>query len=267
MDIQGIFLPVLQTAMVLLRVGALWMFFPVFGQGAVPAMVRLAGALSLSLALVPAVSGSLPAWTLNTLPGTPELAGFALREFVIGAGMGLVSRWGFASCVAAAHWVGTQMGFSAAGLFDPEFHQSDSSWAEFHNWIAVMLFLGVGGHYLLLQAVVDSYGFRFDDALMQLTNTARGALFWTEVGSRFFVWMLKLAAPLAIVLLLIQGALGVLSKFVPQMNVWSVSMPITLGVGVLVFTIISPMYGDVLGTLFNSSHEMTLLWTRFLGAR
>jgi len=267
MDVQGIFLPILQTALVLLRVGALWMFFPVFGQGGVPGTVRMAGALALSLSLVTTVQGSLPPWTLTNLPQTAEILAFVTREFIIGAGMGLVSRWGFASCMAAAQWAGTQMGFAQAGLFDPEFSQSDSSWATFNNWIAIMLFLGVGGHLLLIQGVVESYNFRFDDVFAHLTDPNKGALFWTEVGKRFFVWMLKLAAPLAVVLLLIQGAMGILSKFIPQMNVWAVSLPVTLGLGVLVFTLLSPMYGDALSDLFVSSREMTGLWTRFLGTR
>lgn len=267
MDVSNIFLPILQTFLVLLRVGALWMFFPVFGHGSVPPIVRICGAFALSLSLVPAVRGSLPPWTMEHLPQTAELISFVLREFVIGAGMGLVARWGFGSCVAAAHWAGTQMGFSAAGLFDHEFGQSDSSWAEFNNWVAIMLFLAVGGHFLLLQGVVESYGFHFDEVLVRLTDPTKGAVFWSEIGSRFFIWMLKLAAPMAIVLLLIQAALGVLSKFIPQMNVWAVSMPITLGVGVLVFTMLSPMYSDALSGMFQSSGEMSRMWTRFLGAR
>ena len=267
MTVDGLFLPILQVVMVLMRVGALWMFFPIFSQGTIPAPVRLAGALTLSLALLPLAGPHLPPWTLQALPGNGEIASFVFREFVIGAGMGLSARWMFSAVVAAAQWVGTQMGFSSAGLFDPEFGQSDSSWADFHQWVAITLFLAIGGHWWLIQAIADSYQFDFANWFARLSELQRGSAYWAELGTSFFVWMLKLSAPLAVVLLLIQAALGILSKFIPQMNIWSVSLPITIAAGVFLFSVLSPMYGDALTQLFGSTREVSQTWIRFLGTR
>jgi flagellar biosynthetic protein FliR len=267
MDVAGLFDPILKILLISLRAGALWMFFPVFGQATVPAPVRLAGALTLSVALLPLAGPHMPAWTLARPPETGVAVLFLIRELGIGMGMGLVSRWFFSSSMSAAHWVGQQMGFSMGGVIDPEFGSHDTSWAQFHQWISVMMFFAVGGHVFLIQAIADSYSIDFTFFFRNVANPEIGGRFWSEVGFGFFTWMLRLAGPLAAVLLLLQGALGILSRFVPQINVWTVSIPITIGAGVLVMVLLSPMYGDALGALFTVEREYAYIFMRAMGTR
>lgn len=268
MNVQGLFLPILQLFMVSLRVGSIWMFFPILGQRNLPNTVKLAGALTLSMALYPLVKPHLPAWDLAHLPNASGLVFFISKELVVGLGMGLCARWIFTACVASAHWVGMQMGFSAGSMVNPELEQNETAWAEFNQWIAIMLFLGIGGHWLLIKAVADSYSVDTQSIFHTLGDTSLASQFWVEVGRRFFFWMLKLSGPMVVVVLLLQAALGVLSRFIPQINVWLVSLPITIGIGVLVFTFLSPMYGDALGGLFKETQESSYMWLRFLkGAR
>ena len=99
----------------------------------------------------------------------------------IGAGMGLVSKWMFSACVASAQWAGTQMGFSVGGVIDPEMHSSDSAWAQFNQWVGIMLFLAVGGHYTLIQALADSYQFNFDNIFVRLPSVSTVEI--NEAGS------------------------------------------------------------------------------------
>ena len=72
---------------------------------------------------------------------------------------------------------------------------------------------------------------------------------------------------MVVVLLLLQAALGILSKFIPQINIWSVSIPVTIGVGIMLFIILSPIYADALGGLFNVEKESNYLWLKAMGAR
>lgn len=266
-SVPALFDHVIRIVMVLMRVGALWSFFPIFGQNSIPRPVRMAGAVTLAVALLPTAVSHLPAWTLARPPLAGELVLFALREFAIGAGMGLAARWIFSVVMTAAHWAGMQMGFSAGGALDPEFQGSDTSWAEFHQWIGMIIFFGIGGHLFLIQALGDSYQFDMSQFGTRLMDPQAGGAFWIEVGSRFFSWMLRLAGPVVVVLLVIQAALGILSKFIPQINVWTVSIPVTIGAGVVVFALLSPMYGDALASLFNLSRETTYLWLKAVGVR
>ncbi len=267
MPTQDLFLPILQIAMIAVRVTTLWMFFPVFGNASIPATIRLAGAIALSVALKPLVGPHLPAWTIAHLPELGEATAFLFREFAFGAGLGLVSRWIFSACVASAYWISMQMGLAAGGMFNPETQTQENGWAEFHQWLAIMMFFSLGGHLLYIQALADSYTLDLSVFFTRLMDPAMGSMFWIEIGTRFFTWMLKLSGPLMVLLLLLQMALGVLSKFVPQINVWSVSMPITIGVGVLVFSLLSPLYGDALTSLLEANFQTNILWLKFAGGR
>jgi flagellar biosynthetic protein FliR len=259
--------PIFTIFLVVCRVGALWIFFPIFGSLSVPPQVRVAGALVLSVALAPLVGPFLPAWSIAKLPGTLELVSFVVREFLVGALMGLVARWMFSVAIASAHWVGMQMGFAMGDMFNPETGANESAWAEMHNWIAMVLFLGIGGHYLLIQALRDSYALDPSLFLTRIMDPGLAPQFWTEVGSQFFIWMIRLAGPMVVVLFLLQAGLGVLSKFIPQINIWIVSIPITIGLGVFAFSLLSPMYGDALGQLFEAQQGSSRMVLKFLGGR
>lgn len=255
----------LSIALISVRVAALFIAFPFFAHAAIPMNIKVFATMAISVALYPAVSSHLPHWSFSHLPLMSEIISRATIEFIIGIGMGLVAKWIFTSAIASAHWMGVQMGFSMGGVFSPEIAEDSSSWAEYLNWMAILIFLSVGGHHLILSALKDSYQVDLNSAWSSLAAVDRGGRFWVEIGTTFFSWMLKLSAPMVVVVLLLQAGLGVLSKFVPQVNLWIVSIPITLGLGVFVFTLLSPMYGDALTELFKVQHEFLYSWLRYLG--
>jgi flagellar biosynthetic protein FliR len=267
MDVLSLFEPIMQLIWVSFRVGAFWIAFPFVVSISLPPMVRVASALTLSLALVPLVGKTLPAWTLINPPQMDELVAYAFREVIIGIGLGFLAKFIFSAAIAAASWIGSQIGISAAAVVNPDFQEADTSWSSFHGWIALMIYLGVGGHWFTLQALAESYQFSFTDFYAHLTNASAGVALWSEVGTRFFSWMLKLSGPMLVVILVLQAGLGVLSKFVPQINIWVVSMPITIAVGIIVFAMSMPLYGETLQKLFSAGMETQYLWLRFLGAR
>jgi flagellar biosynthesis protein FliR len=267
MDVLSLFEPILQVLWVSIRVGAFWIAFPFVMTLAIPPMVRVASALTLSIALLPLVQAQLPPWTLTSPPEALELIAFVFKEFVIGVGLGFLAKFIFTAAVSAASWIGTQMGFSMASAINPEFGDGDTSWSSLHGWIALMVYLAIGGHWFTLQALADSYQFAFLDFYQRFSQTDAGVAFWAEAGAVFFSWMLKLAGPMVAVILILQSGMGVLSKFVPQINVWVVSIPLTMGVGILVFSLFLPFYGEALQKLFSAGFETQYLWLRFLGAR
>jgi flagellar biosynthesis protein FliR len=260
-----IFPYLLSIALISVRVAALFIAFPFFSHAAIPMNIKVFATMAFSVALYPAVGSTLPQWTMETLPQMSEIFSRVVLDFVVGIGMGLVARWIFSAVIASADWIGSQMGFSMGGIFSLDTGSDSSSWAEYINWMAILMFLGVGGHHMILSAVKDSYMVDLSQAIVSLTSSERGSIFWIETGSTFFAWMLKLSAPMVVVMLLLQAGLGVLSKFVPQVNLWVVSIPITLGAGVFVFTLLSPMYGDAIGELFKVEQEFQYSWLKYLG--
>lgn len=258
---------ILGVLFVFFRVGAFWFLFPLFSERSVPANIRLLTGLGLSIAVYGLVKNSLPVLDMTRLPSDFDLITMVASEVGLGIVMGLIARGAFFAVLAAAEWMSIQIGFSVGQLVDPSTGEGGEGWIELHRWMAVMLFLAIGGQYLLLQAVIDSYQFQFGSFLSTaLLNKTQG-LFWMDFGQTVLVWVLKLSGPIVLVTLLIQIAFGVLSKFIPQINIWSVSIPVTIGIGVFAFAVMSPFYGDVLGDIVGSSIQNLHNWMKISGAR
>jgi flagellar biosynthesis protein FliR len=267
MDVASLFEPVIKTLMILFRVGPFWIFFPFVLTMTIPATVRMASALALSLALLPVVGKYLPVWSLAKPPTFAEIITFGAKEVFVGIFLAIVGKWIFSAVIAAAQWVGTQMGFSAGALMNPDFEDADTSWAQFHGWLGLMIYFAMGGHFMTLSALIDSYQFDFSNSLSRMSEGTAALEFWSELGKAFFVWMLKLSGPLVVVTLILQAAMGVLSKFIPQINIWTVSIPVTLAVGVLVFMLIAPNYAEVLSALMTEARQSQQNFLNFMGTR
>jgi flagellar biosynthesis protein FliR len=267
MNAAGLFEPIIKIVMILFRVAGFWMFFPWVLSLSIPPIIRVSSALALSLALLPVVGNSLPTWTMAQAPTLAQIVAFGTKEVIIGVALALVGRWFFAAILGASQWVGMQVGFSAAALMNPDFESGDTSWAQFHGWIGLMLYFAVGGHFMTLSALIDSYQFDFSNILERVSSQEAGFQFWTTIGQSFFVWMLKLSGPIVVVTLILQAALGVLSKFIPQINIWTVSIPITLAVGILLSSVIIANYSEVLSGLFKDARGGQDLLLRYLGTR
>ncbi len=267
MDIAGLFDPIIKIVMILFRVAGFWMFFPWVLALTIPTIVRVSSALALSMALLPVVGSKLPLWSSMNPPTFPQVIAFGIKEVMIGVALALVAKWFFASILGAAQWVGMQIGFSAAALMNPDFESGDTAWSQFHGWIGLMIYFALGGHFLTLSALVDSYNFDFTNLFVNLSSKEAGFEFWTQIGQSFFVWMLKLSGPLVVVTLVLQAAMGVLSKFIPQINIWTVSIPVTLAVGVFMSIVILNNYTDVLNGLFGDAREAQDLLLRYMGTR
>lgn len=267
MDIVGLFGPIIGVTLVSFRVGAFWFAFPFVMSINIPGTVRIAGAMTLSMALYPLVKDQLPVWSLTAPPALSEFIYYAAREFVIGIGLGFIAKFIFSAAIAGAVWVGTQMGFSMGGIVDPNMAETDTTWGAFHGWLGLMIYLGIGGHWFTIKALAESYSFSFVDFWSRVSATDAGITMWATLGQDFFAWMLRLSGPMLVVIMLLQAGMGMVSKFVPQINVWMVSIPVTIGVGVLIFAMLLPMYSEALQALFNAGTESQYLWLRFLGAR
>ncbi len=255
---------ILGVVLVSFRVGAFWMFFPIFGDRQVNATIRLFGALALAIGVFPAVAPNLQAWSFEHLPKDWEIINFAIREITIGLCMGTIARMVFWAALSAAQWTSVQIGFTAGAAVDPTTGSDGHGWPELNNWMVIMLFFSVGGHYWLLQALVDSYSFSFSN-FYGVMSSGQSAQFWIDFGKELLSWVVRLSGPLVVVILAIQFSFGILSRFVPQINIWSVSVPVTLAVGIFTFSALSPFYGDALKEAFHRDQQIIYRWLKHTG--
>lgn len=216
----------------LVRVLALISVAPVLSHRVVPIRVKLLMGMAITALLVP---------NLSTPPLADALsgAGIALlaQNILIGVTLGFAVRLIFASMELAGELIGLQMGLSFAGFFSPATGQTQNAVASFLALLALLMFLAIDGHLLLIHALAESF------RVFPLSQADAAPLSFellVRMAADMFSVALTIALPFVAVLLLVNVVLGVLARVAPQLNIFAVGFPLTLLVGLAVLYLLLP---------------------------
>jgi flagellar biosynthetic protein FliR len=218
----------------LVRILGLLMAAPVFGHHSVPARVKIGLGVFIALIVSPTLP-PLPDVALGSWPGLFIL----VQQFLIGLAIGFTMRVVFASVELAGELVGLQMGLGFASFFNPQSAGQTLVLSQFFNLLAMLVFLAVNAHLLVLGLVAESFTTL---PISAAPLAAEGFRSVAAFGSTIFVVGLQIALPLIAVLLMTNLALGILTRSAPQLNIFAIGFPITLGVGLIVLDFSMPYF-------------------------
>lgn len=213
-------------ALVLARLAGIFSAIPLFGGERVPRTIRVALVLVMTLVCYPVLKTKIPQLPTDTV----SLVILIMRETLIGISLGLLSRIIFAAVEFCGQLVGMQMGFSMSSMFDPSMGQVPLL-ATFQLLLAMLLFMTLEIHHVFIRAIVDSYRIMPPGSWHMSGGLMR---FFVTLTSGMFVTGVKLAAPVMVALLATSVVLGIMARSFPQMNIFMLSMPLNIGVGMLV---------------------------------
>ncbi len=205
---------------------------PLFGHANIPSTVKLGLGLLLAIAVAPA----LPA-----LPAVPLLSGDGLmvlvQQLLIGLAIGFTMRLVFSAVELAGELAALTMGLSFSSFFDPNSQSEASSVSQLFGWLALMVFVSSNLHLALLASLTDSFTTLPVSALPVGSGPFKVVALY---GGKIFATGLQLALPIVAALLVTNLALGILTKAAPQLNLFGIGFPITLGVGFLMIGLVLP---------------------------
>lgn len=204
-------------ALIFTRIFIMLQLNPFLGGKVTPARVRMTTAIALSLFLypfiVPQLEGQLP-----TDKGV-IIALFA-KEVFFGFTISLITIMVFYALEAAGRIVDHQRGGGNAELFNPQLGQV-SLFGLFNFWLALFVFIGIGGHILFLKAFLESFQIV---PILSLPDLAPGLSPFLEFVIRFSGQVIsiamQIAAPVVIAAFLVDMVLGIANKMAPQINVF-----------------------------------------------
>jgi len=202
------FIPIFIRVMVMLA------FIPFIGTTTTPVIVRTGIGLALTLLLVPIVNVNME---------EPLRAIF--EAFFVGSALGLIVRIVLSAIEAAGQWMSISMGIGIASVFNPQFGEVLGPLSLFYSLMGMGLFFILDIHHYFIEAIVRS----FDITTVHYHSMFSAVL---KLNALFFPLAFKIAAPIFLVQVLVNLSMGFLSRAMPQANIFFVSFPLLIGVGI-----------------------------------
>jgi flagellar biosynthetic protein FliR len=245
MHVDISFLPALAAAFMLTfaRVGAMVMLLPGVGELNLPSRVRLTIALVLTAILLPSHQ---KAYTVDLHALGPALV-MLFQELVIGAVLGLTARLAISALQVAGSVVAQQLGLGFVTAVDPTQNQQGLLVGNFLTVLGITLIFATDLHHLVIAAMNDSYTIFQPGELPLVGDVAQHV---TKVIATAFRIGIQLSAPFLVFGLLFNIGLGVLSRLMPQMQVFFIGLPLSILLGLLLLMlVIGAMMGTFVGYL------------------
>ncbi len=227
----------------LLRIGLVVFLLPFFSGQQVSTMIKAGVCLTLSLLLYPSLKDVVQPVPLDLV----SLSMVVIAELIIAMILSLSCIITLASFQHAGDVVSFQMGLAFAQVADPQSGGQVTLLSRWFNLVALLVFFTLNGHHYLLRAIVASFQtIPLGAGVLTPVNYA-GMI---SLSAKMFVIAVKLAAPVMVVIVLLQVGLGFMGKFAPQMNILMTSFPITITLGLLFLSFSVIAIGDVMTQIF-----------------
>jgi flagellar biosynthetic protein FliR len=216
--------------LVFVRIMAFVAVAPLLSASAVNARVQTLLGLALTFALLPFVVDTVPALPTDD---SVWIAVLGIQEVLAGALMGFAFTLLIGAVQMAGQAMGSTIGLAMANVLDPATNAQVNVLSQFFSLLAVVVFIAMDGHYMFLKLMVESFE-RVPVGSVALAEA--GARTVIEAGGHLFELGVRLALPVLLSLLLVYGALGIMSRAAPQIQVFFVMHPLNIALGLFVFS-------------------------------
>lgn len=232
-------------SLVLCRIAGLFAALPVFGGRRLPTRIKVVTVLAITVVCLPILRITPP-------PVPADAFGLGLlvvQEMMIGLTLAFITQIIFAAVELCGQIVGLQMGFSISSVIDPNMGNQMQIMSVVQGLLATLFFLSLNIHHVFIHAIVDSFtviplgGWKMSEALLN---------FLVKSTSDIFILGIRLAAPVMVTLLLTTVVLGIMARAFPQMNVFMVSFPLSIGLGFMVLGMTLLLFFHVLEIAFGN---------------
>lgn len=207
---------------------------PFFSSAAFPAQVKIFFAIITSILLYPVVPAQ------NVMIESDSGALFMLTaiiiEILVGAALGLVGQIIFAGLELAGRLVSLKIALGFASVVDTMTQQQSTIVSNLFSMLAVLVFLSIDGEKIYLMGLVRS----FEVIPLQQAQIELAGPYMLELATYLFVIGVQITSPFLIVLFLIDLALAIFARIMPQANIMFIALPIKIGVGFALLYLVAP---------------------------
>jgi flagellar biosynthetic protein FliR len=228
--------------LIFVRVSGIFVFSPLFSSQNVPNVLKVGFSFIFSLLL----TTTLKVDFLNQVD-TNYLV-LIVKELMVGIMIGFISYAFFSTFYILGQIIDMEIGFGMVNVIDPQNKIQVPVMGNFYYILSFLILLITNGHHVIIKALVDSYQYIPIGKFYISEATAYQLI---SILGKTFSLGFRIAAPIVVTMLLIDILLGVLSRTIPQMNVFVVGMPLKIVVGLLIIAVSLPIFNKFTGNVFD----------------
>ncbi|MCP3739108.1 flagellar biosynthetic protein FliR [Rossellomorea sp. BNER] len=229
--------------LILVRVTSFFVTMPLFSYRTIPARHRIGFSIVLSWIMYYSIEA-----TPFEIDGTYLL--LVIKEALVGLLIGFAAYMIISAIQIAGSFIDFQMGFAIANVIDPQTGAHSPLIGQYLYTFSLLLLLALNGHHLILDGIFYSYEyvpmeqlsipFEDDDVVEFIINTFNSV----------YIIAFQMSIPVVATLFLVDVALGIIARTVPQLNIFVVGFPIKIAVSFIVLFIVMAILMAVMKELF-----------------
>lgn len=212
------------TMLVMARLSGMFLTFPVFSAEFINNRIKITLIVLFTLLISPSFYTSYP--EINSIA---PLIYYVIIEVVVGFTIGFGTRVIFGSLNIAGSFIGRQIGLSMAQVVDPNTNQQTPIISQLLSLVMVIYFVVSNGHYILIETFYNN--FKIIPLGLAVFPSALGRNV-IMTGGESFVLALHFAGPTIIFMLLVESAVAISVRVMPQMNAFFITLPLRIGCGI-----------------------------------
>lgn len=241
------------------RMTAFFVIIPFFAYRTIPMPIKIATSFCLALVFYSITDVSMFQIESHYLF-------LLMKEIMVGLLLGFSAYVIIATVQVAGGFVDFQMGFAIANIIDPQTGAQSPLTGQFFYMITLLFLLATNGHHLLIEGIYSSYQMIPVDRFIIL-GSENIAIYMIQTFSKMFLVAFQIAIPIVGCLFLVDIALGIIARTVPQLNVFVVGLPIKIFVSFVMILIFLPFFIILVRMLFETMFQtMSGLMRLFGGA-
>ncbi|MFD1360353.1 flagellar biosynthetic protein FliR [Lentibacillus salinarum] len=232
--------------LIFVRIAAFFVTLPLFSYATIPTPFKIG--FSFFLALIMYATVESPA-----VPIDQTYLLLLMKEAVVGLLIGLLAYMILSAVQIAGGFIDFQMGFAIANVVDPQTGAQSPLIGQYFYILALMFLLSVNGHYLLIDGIFYSYQLIPPETFIPLQNNGdEMAQFIIQTFNQMFLIAFQMAIPIVGCLFLVDVALGIIARTVPQLNVFVVGLPLKIFVSFVAILVFLSLYIVLVDNLFET---------------
>lgn len=230
------------------RASGLIVTAPVFQSRGIPRPARIILAFVLALVVVPFIKTDYDLTKFSFW-----MAAFTLlQEVLVGLILGFMVNLTFYAIQLAGYFFDVTMGFGIVNIIDPNTGTEMPLLGQLNHILALLIFLAINGHHTLIKSFIQSYEL-IKPGMFFLSNQAVG-IFVKAFSNMFFLGF-KIGIPIIGTIFLVDVALGIIAKLVPQVNVFIIGFPVKIIMGMIMMILFLPVYILLIESSFANSGD------------